>query len=190
MIEETDLLSATRYFSDPLHDALLKRDERFRSLTTKAELSDLVFLDPDKGLQVKSISYGAANSSQYLFLHEAQKLWELGKSLLIYQHFPREKRAGYIRKRVKELQCRITNSHVSAFLTAHVVFLMVLQPKHKSYYKSIVEKIEERWNGQIDHRSPILPRFCRHVRDLVSAARRIIARFSRLVSALISASRR
>jgi hypothetical protein len=90
LIEQTDLLPHAVYFSDYVPDRAADRMSWFNSLIRTARESDIVFLDPDNGLEVKSVLYGRKNSSKYLFWRELKALWSEGKSLLIYQHFPRE----------------------------------------------------------------------------------------------------
>ena len=91
LIEKTDLLPGAEYFSVEVPDFASGRRVWFRQLSNVAKESDLVFLDPDNGLEVKSKPYGRKNSSKFAYWREVEALWLAGKSLLIYQHFIREK---------------------------------------------------------------------------------------------------
>ena len=119
------------------------------TLLSNAKDSDLVFLDPDNGIEVNSKPYGRKDSSKYLYWREISDLWEQGKSLLIYQHFCREKRQSFIRRLREGLQKNTKSSLIPAFTTAHVVFFLVLQPEYQKYYDSIVANIEKYWTSQI-----------------------------------------
>jgi len=55
----------------------------------------LVFFDPDMGLEV-SKPRRRKLSCQYLYWDELQATFDAGSSVLIYQHFPRQKRDEYI----------------------------------------------------------------------------------------------
>lgn len=76
-------------------------------------------------------------------------LWASGKSLLIYQHFIREKRPRFIQRMMEALRNAAPGSLVEAFSTPHVVFFMALQPEHHTFHKAIVGSVQENWEGQI-----------------------------------------
>ncbi|MCX5797993.1 MAG: hypothetical protein NTU90_00225 [Proteobacteria bacterium] len=151
LIENSDLLSNTKYYSRHVPNSASDRDSWFASLMSQAQNSDLVFLDPDNGLEVKSKSYGCKNSSKFLYWREVASLWSSGKSLLIYQHFIREKRFSFIQRMLKALNESTQGSLVEAFSTPHVVFLMALQPGHQRFHKAIVSTVQKNWEGQIHH---------------------------------------
>ena len=151
LIESTDLLPRAEYFSSHVPDTASGRGQWFSSLAQRAEGCDFVFLDPDNGLEVKSKSYGGKNSSKFLYWHEVEALWVSGKSLLIYQHFIREKRLNFIQRMLEALRSTTPGSFVEAFSTPHVVFLMALQPEHQEFHEAIVSSVQEKWGGQIQH---------------------------------------
>ena len=151
LLEETNLLDRTEYFSKVVPDAAAKRSSWFTELLQKSEGSDFVFLDPDNGLEIKSKPYGRKNSSKFLFWREVKALWEAGKSLLIYQHFIRENRIQFIQRMLTSLNEVAEGSHLEAFSTPHVAFLMALQPEHHSLHGAIVNSVQENWAGQIKH---------------------------------------
>ena len=157
LIENTDLLPRAEYFSSLVPDTPFGRDQWFNSLAQISHGCDLVFLDPDNGLEIKSKAYGLKNSSKYLYWREVESLWTSGKSLLIYQHFIREKRENFIQRMLDALRSNTPNSSVEAFSTPHVVFLMALQPKHQHFHQAIVNSVQEKWSGQIQHSELPLP---------------------------------
>ena len=151
MIESSGLLGRAGYFPLIVPDVATERSRWFESLAEKAELYDFVFLDPDNGVEIKSRLYGTKNSSKFLYWREVEALWTSGKSLLIYQHFIREKRVSFIQRMLDALKTETPGSYVEAFSTPHVVFLMALQPNHHSYHSEIVEAVQGQWAGQIQH---------------------------------------
>jgi len=153
LIENSEILKNSRYFSDFVPDNSSNRDIWFSNLINKSRNSDLVFLDPDNGLEIKSRKYGNKNSSKFLYWHEVEKLWSLGKSLLIYQHFIREKREVFIERMLNSLSEKTEGSVVEAFSTANVVFLLALQPDHHCHHENIVASVERAWQGKIKCRS-------------------------------------
>ena len=151
LIEKTSLLSNAEYFSQYVPDLASDRGSWFSSLVNQAQGKDFVFLDPDNGLEVKSKPYGRKNSSKYVYWREVMPLWSSGKSLLIYQHFPFEKRFIFIQRMRESLREATEGSFVEAFSTPHVVFLMALQPEHHSFHEAIVSSVQQSWTGQIRH---------------------------------------
>ena len=149
LIESTDLLPNAEYFSVHVPDSAPERSVWFTSLSEQAQRSELVFLDPDNGIEVKSKPYGQKGSSKYAYWREVEALWSFGKSLLIYQHFIREKRTNFIRRMLECLRAATPGSFVEAFSTSNVVFLMALQPKQRRFHVGIVDFVQENWKGQI-----------------------------------------
>lgn len=149
LIEKTNLLPDAKYFSLKVPDSEDTRNLWSQKLLVEANGSDLVFLDPDNGIEVNSKPYGRKDSSKYLYWREISNLWDQAKSLLIYQHFCREKRQSFIQRLREELQKNTKVSLIAAFTTSHVVFFLVLQPEHHKYHNSIVENVAKYWAKQI-----------------------------------------
>lgn len=150
-IESTGLLHKAEYFSLLVPDTAIGRGSWFNSVIHRAKYSDFVFLDPDNGMEVKSKAYGRKNSSKYLYWREVEAMWAIGKSLLIYQHFIREKRPNFIQRMLGTLRDATPGSFVEAFATPNVVFLMALQPGHHEFHKQIISSVQKNWEGQIHH---------------------------------------
>ena len=151
LIEGSELIPKAEYFSDPMSDMADDRSKWFDKLVQFANNSDFVFLDPDNGLEIKSRPYGGKLSSKYFYWRKVKALWASGRSLLIYQHFIRERRPNFIQRMLSTLNRSTPGSIVEAFSTSHVVFLMALQPEHHKFYHSIVNSVQENWKGQIHH---------------------------------------
>lgn len=149
LIEQTNLLPGARYFSRIVPDSFNDRVSWSQELLSTSEDFELVFLDPDNGLEVKSKPYGRKGSLKYLYLREVNSLWEQGKSLLIYQHFCRVERNIFIERIKQSLHLSAKGSLVSAFVTPHVVFFLALQPEHQIYQVAISANIHSNWGAQI-----------------------------------------
>ena len=133
-------------------DSASLRASWFQSLLKQSQDTDFIFLDPDNGLEAKSRPYGRKNSSKFLYWREVEALWRTGKSLLIYQHFIREKRSAFIQRMLQALgEVASSGSLVEAFSTPHVVFLMALQPSHQHLHEPITDVAQQNWAGQIRH---------------------------------------
>jgi len=154
-IESLGLLPEAVFFSKRVPDVALDRDSWFNALMEGARDHDVVFLDPDNGLEVRSKPYGRKGSSKYLYWHEVRALWSSGKSLLIYQHFTRENRLQFIPRMLGTLRNTAPGSSVAAFSTARAVFFMALQPRHQEKEEAVIRSIQENWEGQIRHLDPL-----------------------------------
>ena len=127
------------------------RQEWFEKSLKQLNQANIIFLDPDNGLEVMSKPYGRKCSSKYVYWREVEALWLSGKSLLIYQHFIHENRFNFIQRILEALRSATPDSFVEAFSTPHVVFLMALQPKHQRFHSAIISSVQGSWEGQIQH---------------------------------------
>ena len=57
-----------------------------------------LFLDPDNGLLVKSVSTGSAKSNKYVISSEIADYFTAGKSVIIYNHRCREQESVYLQR--------------------------------------------------------------------------------------------
>lgn len=149
LIESSTILNNCHYFSKLVPDNSNNRKLWLTALLEQSNDCNLIFLDPDNGLEIKSKKYGTKNSSKFLYWHEVSTLWKSGKSLLIYQHFIREKRDAFIERMLNSLAEVTERSVVAAFATSNVVFLLALQPEHHSFYQNIIDEVKNRWSDKI-----------------------------------------
>jgi len=109
----------------------------------------LIFFDADNGLEVPSVGYGTKKSVKYLYWREVEEAYELGHSVVIYQHFRREPRDAFVAATTRTLRDRLAAPWVGAFRTAHAVFLMAIRQEHAEKIQTVGELVEARWTGQI-----------------------------------------
>jgi hypothetical protein len=150
LIERSSLLPNTSYYPAVVPDARVDRDGWREGLLAAAQDAGLVFLDPDNGIEVRSKPIGRKGSSKYVAWRELQDLWNVGCSLLVYQHFRRKKREPFIQSLVIDLGDKCTGAHfIEAFRTPHVLFLLAAQDRHAARFQEAVPLISQQWNGQI-----------------------------------------
>ncbi len=65
------------------------RREWFLLALEASKTSDLVFFDPDNGIEIESVRRSSPKSTKYVYLDEVAAIAERGKSLLIYHHHNR-----------------------------------------------------------------------------------------------------
>ena len=95
---------------------------------------DIIFYDPDNGLEIKSKGRLHKDSIKYVFYEEIRNTFNSGKSIIVYQHANRQK--NQILKRMDELcNCLpISNSDISIVYSGKGngrFFLIIKQQKHK-----------------------------------------------------------
>jgi hypothetical protein len=99
-----------------------------RSMAAFAD-RDLVFFDPDNGLEVKSGK--GQKRSKYVLLNEVADHYGAGRSVLFYQHHGKTlPRKAFVEGKAAKLRAVLSNASVSAFDTPHVVFLLAGRPEH------------------------------------------------------------
>jgi hypothetical protein len=149
LADEIGLLPGACFYTQTLNDDLNSRARYFDSFWNVAEGCDLIFFDPDNGLEVKSKPIGRKGSSKYLGWYELVRAYSSACSVLVYQHFPREKRDTFIEWMAKEMQHRTGAARVYSFRTAHVVFFLLPSERHIATFEKNVEGVSETWRDQI-----------------------------------------
>jgi len=150
LLEGAGLFPHARFIPEFVPDGRALRERWAECLVASATDADLVFLDPDNGLQVASKPAGSKDSSKYAQWAEVEALWRAGSSVLIYQHFRREKRDEFAQRMMRELRDRTGAPLVEAFRTPHVLFLLAGQERHRALLEVGVRERLVVWRGQID----------------------------------------
>jgi hypothetical protein len=122
---------------------------------------NLVFLDPDNGLEVKSVPKGRKRSSKYAFLDEIADHYGAGRTILLYQHYPqRLSREACVITAADRLRARLSRASIWLFETPHVAFLLAARPDHAHCVETVAAAPPHRqW----------LPRFFTNIRPAPSA---------------------
>jgi hypothetical protein len=147
-IEDSGAIPGALYHNDLLSDELAGRHAFMGRCAYAFRDADLIFFDPDNGLEVSSLPKGRRNSSKYLYLDEVAAFYTSGKSLLIYQHFPRIERAAFLAKCAERLRVAAPGASLWAFTTAHVVFLLLLHPASPPRLHSAADAACARWTPE------------------------------------------
>ncbi|MCC6547363.1 hypothetical protein IT570_09365 [Candidatus Sumerlaeota bacterium] len=146
-IASSGIFMGAKYFSDILTDEVSSRDRWLAKLEREARHFDMIFFDPDNGLEVKSVQRGRRNSCKFLYYEELAALTHLPASFIVYQHFPREKREPYVRRRAEELRSA-TGRRVSSFRTGSVVFFLLQPQEGECHFHRVRPALSEKWGGR------------------------------------------
>ena len=92
-IQKANLVPNAVYYDEYLTvDGRLEWHEKAMKMFERVEL---VFMDPDNGLLVKSVGKRSARSVKYVFYEEVKDLINSGKSVLVYNHRSRKPERKY-----------------------------------------------------------------------------------------------
>ena len=145
-IEPSTILGSAVFQSRLLIDALPDRDAYFAECAEKFAGCDLVFFDPDNGLEIKSVPRGRRDSCKFLYWQELSRTFVSGASVLIYQHFIREERGRFTARMAEELRRRLNPSTVFTFRTPHVLFLLAAQEQHVLGFRNALTVLRSHWS--------------------------------------------
>ncbi len=104
-LQNADLVPGAVYYDELL--AVDTRAEWHKKALEKFRDSDLVFLDPDNGMLVKSVGKKSARSVKYAFYEEIKDYIDNGKSVLVYNHRSRKPEVEYFDEIEDNLQERV-----------------------------------------------------------------------------------
>lgn len=147
--QSDSIVPSAEFVESVVPDRADARRAWFETALRELDGSDLLFFDPDNGLEIPSKTLGARGSSKYLYWHEVAAAWQTSKSLLIFQHFPREKRAVYVPRIVAELRERTPKGSVVPLATSNALFLLVVPPEHAERLRAFRQGLESKWHEQV-----------------------------------------
>ena len=147
--EANQVIPAANYYPKILPSPTNERQQYFNELWEVAAGQDLIFFDPDNGIEVKSVPVGTKRSNKYLYWNELADAFARGHSFLVYQHFIRLKHEIFISQKIDHIFEKMPVSLVLAFSTAQVLFLLIPQAEQEKYFKEKSAEIGEKWGKQI-----------------------------------------
>ncbi len=153
-LERSDLLPGARFFSRPLPSEPAERQAYFDGMLGAFEGLDLVFFDPDVGMEGERPAPRGGGARRFLGWDELVRTYEAGHSVLVYQRFPREPHRLFVEQRVRELLARTgaPEAHSFRWSAAHVVFLLAVHPLHVAAVRRGADRAERVWGGVVEAR--------------------------------------
>lgn len=152
LIQSLNIIPSATFASCPLPDNAALRNDIVLSALGSFAGHELVFFDPDNGLEVSSKPLGCKDSNKYLYFSEVTQTFRRGHSLLIYQHFPRIQRDEYIALRTNQLRKATGAQTIFSFSTGFVCFFLVSQKEKIGYFTKRLEVVRNRWGDQFNVR--------------------------------------
>jgi hypothetical protein len=137
------------FYSQHIFSERRERTEYFNNFLNQAKEFDILFYDPDNGMNVKSHRYGTKHSNKFLYWCELIDSYWSGQSILIFQHFARPigGRDLFISNMANELKQSIGIDEIYSFKSSHVVFFLLPQDRHSVVFKGKIEFLREKWSS-------------------------------------------
>lgn len=152
-VEAWNLLPEARYYRDVVPVGVAARRAYFDAALDAMIGTDMVFFDPDNGIEVASVRRGSSAAPKYVRWDEIADVYARGHSVLLYQHYPRRPRMEFESKLCDRLKAETGANRIDVFSTAHVAFIAVSQVAHGERIAHVADAVAERWNGEIRHRT-------------------------------------
>ena len=155
MIQEAAFLdeSMIEYYTDPI--SVEKRTEWHNSALAQLKTCDLVFLDPDNGLRVKSVGRKSARSVKYVLEDELFAYLRSGKSVVLYSHRQRKPEEKYFSELLSRFQSPddLRKKKVFAMTfpkgTVRDYFLIAANEDHAVKMQRAITKMEQSLWGEL-----------------------------------------
>jgi hypothetical protein len=148
-VQDAGVLGRASFHTALLGDGLAARERYFRGVWREVGAEDLVFFDPDNGLQVASVVRGRRNSCKYMFWEELEQALAKHRSVCFYQHFPRVQRGAYIEARLEALRTRFPQHAAFAVCSAWVAYLVCARPARARRLHRAAGELSTRSGGRL-----------------------------------------
>lgn len=158
------LPSNTIYFGDATRDAgkvrpsirLNYRNSWLERALRDLELANLVFFDPDNGIEPASVRRDHPKAGKYVFWEDLLPFWQRGQSLVVYHHLNRTASA---RAQAEALSARFVENLGDIPLLAPLLFrrgscrffFIAVQEEHASAFRSVTKQfLSLGWNRHFE----------------------------------------
>lgn len=139
-IESSEILpSETKYFADEIPNGTKRFNWHKKSLDYLKKC-DLIFYDPDNGLERGSYGKLSNKAKKFVFFDEIIDAFKQEKSIIIYQHLSRQKTIDDVNKRIEQLRdcLPVKEENVkTVYSSSQRYYLIIIQDKH---LKNLEEK--------------------------------------------------
>ncbi len=149
-LEKANILDAAFYSeyldftgkAKPERDSI--RNTWHQAALTELAGNDIVFVDPDNGLLVRSAE-GSRRENKFIKPEELKDYYDQGASVIYYQHKARKKDPFYIDQHEKLLKSFGLNSNSGLGLkfktTSQRYYFFIIQPRHRDRITSAVSEM-------------------------------------------------
>ena len=114
---------------------------------------DVIFLDPDNGVECRSIKRTYMKGPKYVCFDEMKKFLSQGKSLIVYQHLDRKKHELQLKNRSEEIQkhLEIKPLWLRYRRGTSRVFFIIPSSDHRNQFQNSIDKLLNSDWGKDEH---------------------------------------
>jgi hypothetical protein len=134
----------------PVAERRRARQDWFARTVQRLREADLVFVDPDNGLEPDGFSHGSARAGKSVLLSELRELATPGRSLIVYHHQTRRKSGHH-----SEIEHWADRLRSNGFATVDALRAKPFSPRvyfllnPPSDIRQRAERLEDHWQGWI-----------------------------------------
>jgi len=150
--EEWELVPEARYHREIVPVGMVARRAYFDAAIDALSGTDMVFFDPDNGIEVPSVGRGSAAAPKYVRWNEIGEVYRRGQSVLIYQHYPRKPRERFEEELCGRLRDETGAHRVDVFATKMVAFVALSHERHEAQVGQAAAALTVRWGKEFRQR--------------------------------------
>lgn len=143
--ESLSFLTLSKSQNNSLQQRKEYRQKWFDAALNATADCDIVFIDPDNGLQVKSVSPYRDYGAKYATYEEVKALWDKGKSVIIYQHRARQTLAIQTEACKSQLLDHLGKADLRVLASPSQIFLILIQPRHLAVVGARIDEFNRQW---------------------------------------------
>lgn len=151
LIEQSSLITSADYFKPSIPETTSGRARYFNEMFKSLADVDLIFFDPDIGLERKGEPFGQHLSEGRLYFSELRQAFEHGHSVLVFQFLPRAKVDSFLEGRIRNIEVCTNASRVLAIRTPFAAFFLALQEAHVGVLIERAKSFSKTWACQFRH---------------------------------------
>ena len=140
-LERTKLFENTLFWNKMLEGK--NRDKWHLEALKKLGKQDVIFLDPDNGLEVKSTNPYSKNGNKYTTYKEAADYYVQGATVIIYNHRDRKPKNEYLKRFYRFIDMEETKNAKMFYLRASRYsvrdYLFLVQERHFSDLETAID---------------------------------------------------
>jgi hypothetical protein len=142
-VAEEELLDGAGYYGSLLGDAAAERAAYFEGLWRAAAGYDVLFFDPDNGIE-RGVRKGRVGSHRYVYLDEVAEAFARGQTPVVFQHFTREPRAEFLARTAERARAATQAGEIVVASTPNVAYFAALRPEHGARVRGAFAELEAR----------------------------------------------
>lgn len=152
-VQTAAILPNARFHPLLLLDELEARQRYFDAFWRMLGYGDIVFFDPDNGVEVPSVQKGRRDSSKYLYWDELERALGDQRTVCVYQHFPRVPRSAFLKARLDRMVNIAPNHEAFAVASPWVAYLVCSPGERADEFRSAVAEVVHRPGSPLTLRS-------------------------------------